>query len=107
MNKYINSDGEFISYRIHAAEGYVLHDNGYDTVKEQVVIDEETGEETITYIPVLGYHTSVASCGKNYDFSEITMQDDDGNTVTAYGSRQFFTKLASEVPIDQIFGNPK
>jgi hypothetical protein len=85
-------------FRIQAAEGYVLHDKNYDLP----VYDEnwnETGEIT------LGYHTGVVSCAAAYDFAPAEMQDEAGNVVTAYGNRQFYTKLASDVPTDQIFGN--
>lgn len=90
-------DGVFKNYRIKPADGYVLHDSGYDTI----VTDDE-GNETGEII--LGYRASEGSVGYNYDFTPIQMLDEAGNTVTAYGSRQFFCKLESDVPVDQIFG---
>lgn len=90
-------DGVHRTYNIQANEGYVLHDNNYD----QPIIDEETYEQIGS---TLGYHGGVVSCGYFYDFTPVEMLDEAGNTVTAYGSRKFFAKLASEVPSDQIFG---
>ena len=93
---YINE--VFRTYNITPIDGYVLHDNTFDIN----VYDEMTGEPTGEVL--LGYRPTMASCGYNYDFTPVEMQDDEGNTVTAYGSRQFFAKLASEVPENQIFG---
>lgn len=93
---YIN--GVFRTYNITPIDGYVLHDNTFDIILQDEMTGEPTGEV------LLGYRPSMASCGYNYDFTPVEMQTDDGQTVTAYGSRKFFAKLASEVPGDQIFG---
>ena len=90
-------NGNPLQYLIKPVDGYVMHDNGYDVPEE----DEITGEETI----ILGYRPSEASVGINYDFSTTEMLDETGNTVTAYGTRQFFCKLRTEVPENQIFGS--
>lgn len=85
---YLN--GTFRSYRIQANEDYVLHDTQYDLP----VYNEnwnETGEIS------LGYHTGVVSCAASYDFALVQMQDENGNIVISYGSRQYFTKLVTEV----------
>ena len=92
---YIND--VFRIYKITPIDEYVLHDSGYDIN----IYDEETGEPTGEIL--LGYRPSTATCGYNYDFTPVEMQTDDGQTVTAYGSRKFFAKLATEVPADQIF----
>lgn len=94
MQKRINN-GVFITYTITPNDGYVLHDNAYD----YPVFDEMNNETTM-----LGYRTTTATVGAAYDFSTTEMIDEARNTVLAYGSRQFYTKLASEVPADQIFG---
>lgn len=93
---YINE--VFRTYNITPIDGYVLHDNAFDIN----VYDEMTGEPTGEVL--LGYRPTTASCGYNYDFTPVEMQTDDGQTVTAYGSRKFFAKLVSEVPENQIFG---
>lgn len=77
--------------RIQAVDGYTLHDTNYDTT----VYDDETGEPTGEVR--LGYHGGVVSCAASYQFTPTEMQDENGNTVTAYGTRQFFTKLESDV----------
>lgn len=85
------------NYRITPNEGYVLHDKSYDFP----ILDEETREEIGTQ---LGYRTSMASIHINSDLSERTILDENGNEVTAYTSREFFCKLRTEVPENQIFG---
>ena len=85
-------------YYITPNSGYVLHDKNYD----YPIYDEETLEETGT---VLGYRRTTASVGiANYDFTTFETLDESGSTVTAYGVREFFTKLETDVPENQIFG---
>ena len=84
-------DGVLSSYLIKPAEGYLLHDNNYDAF----IYDEETLEPI--GVESLGYRSTEGSVGYNYDFTPVEMQDETGNTVTAYGSRQFFCK-----PIDEV-----
>ena len=98
---YIN--GVHKTYIIAPNDGYVMHDTARDFTNYQTVVDEITGEETTIEIPMLGYGGD-SSCGYAYEFTPIEMQDEAGNTVTAYGSRQFYCKLATDVPADQIFG---
>lgn len=84
-------------YRITPNEGYVLHDKARDFE----VLDPET------YEPIgiaLGYSTADSSCGAAYDFSPVTVTDENGVSFTAYGSREFAARLESDVPADQIFG---
>lgn len=87
-------DGVHKQYYIYPNEGYVLHDNASDYTD----IDPDTGEE----ITVLTYYTGMCSCGKNYDFDNTIVIDG----YTAYGSREFFARPATEVPDpdNQIFG---
>ena len=100
MKKYINSSGVFRTYNITPIEGYVLHDREYDIVEND--IDPITGE-VIEISRRLGYRTTTASCGYNYDFSTSIVTDDNGVTHTAYGSRQFFAVPADSVPENQIY----
>lgn len=99
MQIYVNNEGVQRRLRITPNEGYVMHDNSYDTP----IIDENTMEETGEV--ALGYIPSVATVNLDYDFSTTEMLDEAGNTVQAYGARQFYTKLATDVPENQIFGN--
>lgn len=85
---YHTTTGEFHAYRITPNAGYCLHDSIYDSE----VFDEKTGEPTDEF--ALGYRTSTASCGYNYDFTTSTV---DG--YTAYGSRKFFARPISEADI--------
>lgn len=99
MQKFV-VDGNHRSYYITPVEGYVLHDSSYDAL--ELVTDEITGEE----IEVLkfGYRRTTASCGRTYDFATSTVTDENGNTFTAYGTRQFFAVPESDVPADSVFG---
>ena len=91
-------DGVHKSYHIQPISGYVLHDNTMDYIN----IDPNTYEETTKF----GYSPSsvYVTCGASYDFSTHTVTDENGNAYTAYGNRDFFAVLESEVPADQIFG---
>ena len=92
------ADGTHKIYRIKPIANYVLHDNTLDIPE----INEETMEETIKF----GYspYGFYKSCGANYDFTTHTVTDENGNTYTAYGNRDFFAVPESDVPADQIFG---
>lgn len=85
-------NGKFYGYTIDPDLGYVLHDKAND----YAVPDPVTMEETY----YLGYAVGSVSCGANYDYDVTTTIDG----YTAYGSREFFARPASEVPGDQIFG---
>lgn len=91
-------NGVHKTYHIYPIENYVLHDNGLD----YVVPDPNTMEETQKF----GYSPSgvYVSCAATYDFSTHTVTDENGNTYTAYGDRDFFAIPESDVPSDQIFG---
>lgn len=82
MQVYENSAGVRLAYYIYPVENYVLHDSRKDWTE----IDEETGEEILYE----GFATYGVSVPITYDFTE--------NPFNLY------TKLASEVPADQIFG---
>ena len=75
-------DGVHRQYVITPNEGYVLHDKASDWTE----IDPVTQEETVKEAFFIGDCT----CGATYDFTA--------------NPRDFYTKLASEVPADQIFG---
>jgi hypothetical protein len=71
------------SYWITPVDGYVLHDTSYDYHEA-----DENGNPT--GVVVLGYRTSTATCGANYDFTA--------------NPREFYAVPADSVPADQIFG---
>lgn len=91
-------DGIHKNYQITPIAGYVLHDNTMDFSDRNF----ETMEETWKF----GYSPSsvYVTCGANYDFSTHTVTDENGVSYTAYGNRDFFAKLESDVPDNQIFG---
>lgn len=100
-------NGALRSYLIKPADGYVMHDQGMDYLNMREEIDESTGETVYVEFPVMGYRSSEASVGSNYDFTPVQMQDENGNVVTAYGTRQFFCKPAPDIGEGaEIFGIP-
>lgn len=71
-------------YEITPNEGYVLHDNSYDTYAEYDENGNGVGEV------ILGYRTSTASC-----------------SIALFNSNyyEFYAVPIDEVPENQIFGN--
>lgn len=82
-------DGEHKLYRLTPNEGYVLH----DAANDEIIIYPDTLEET----KHLWYVSGDTTCGANYDFSPVTVTDENGVTFTAYGEREFFAKPKNEV----------
>lgn len=82
MEKYIDSNNVERAYYIYPIDGYVLHDSR----KDWTDIDPETNEEILFE----GFSTYGVSVPITYNFTT--------NPFNLY------TKLASEVPSDQIFG---
>lgn len=80
MQIYSNDSGDR-AYYITPVDGYVLHDKARDW--------EDLDENGNTII-VQGFTRGTATCSINYDFNA--------------NPREFFTRLESEVPADQIFG---
>lgn len=89
MQIYSNNTGD-VAYRITPVEGYVLHDKGRDFQAVDPDTYDPLFDENGDPIMVQGFTGGTASCGINYDFEA--------------NPREFFTKLESEVPADQIFG---
>lgn len=89
-------DGVARTYRITPNEGYVLHHKGRGYTEE----DEETGD-TIHH---LGYSRTYSTCPVTYDFTPVTVTDENGVSFTGYGANEYAARLESEVPADQIFG---
>lgn len=74
------------SYRIKPNEGFVLHDKMRD-VEELDERDVPTGEI------IRGYTSIECGCAADYDFGNVK----EINGRTAYGVREFFARLASEI----------
>lgn len=90
MRKYINSAGTWLTLRVAPVDGYVLHDSAYD-----VTLTDEEGNVTSVE---LGYRRTEASVAAAYDFTTTQETDINGNTVTVYGERKFYTLPESDVP---------
>ena len=90
-------DGVHKCYRIKPISNYVLHDNTLNT---------ELYDESFVIIigSKFGYSPSNAyiTCSDNYDFSPHIVTDENENTYTAYGNRDFFTVPKSEVSEYQV-----
>lgn len=91
-------DGVHRSYVIEPIDGYVLH----DAATNEEEINPDTLEPTGRII--FRYASGSASCGASYDFTPVQVTDENGVEHTAYGTREFFARPASEVPADQIYG---
>ena len=92
-------DGVHKVYVITPVEGYVLRDKAND--------EEEYNPETLEFTGRILFHyaSGGATCGANYDFTPLQVTDENGVVHTAYGAqREFFARLASEVPENQICG---
>lgn len=88
-------EGEFKGYRVTPLTDYVLHDTARDSFRYDYDTDEN-GDIIEIVIPMLGYGGQ-STCAPSYAFTPIEMQDEAGNTVTAYGERSFFCKLARDI----------
>lgn len=75
-------DGVHTYYHVQAVDGYTLHDK----VRDYSDLDPITLEETKR----LGYTTDYTTCGANYNFTPVSVTDENGVTYTAYGEREFF-----------------
>ena len=105
------TNGVLGQYLVKPSPEYVMHDAGYDWLDSVPRVDEygniicdEFGIPQYLEIPKLGYRPTEAAVGYNYDWTPVQMLDEADNTIIAYGERQFFCKLATDVPADQIFG---
>ena len=86
-------DGVHKQYVITPLVGYVLRDKANDEEE----FDPETLEPTGRIL--FRYASGGATCGATYDFTPLQVTDENGVTHTAYGAqREFFARLASEVP---------
>ena len=97
----LNSAGTF--YKIRPEQGYVMHDKGYDENIVDIGYDEEGNEIEVVVGVKLGFRASEASIHINRDLSPRTVSDLNGNPVTAYTEREFYTVLRSNVPENQIY----
>ena len=103
-------NGEFRTLLVKPDDGYVMHDTAYDIPNVDSETNEPTGEITLGYRPTeASVARNDASLIRDEDGNVIGMQtiqmlDEAGNMVTAYGTRQFFTKPVGDVRADQIFG---
>lgn len=90
-------NGTLRGYDLAPINGYVLHDNAGDYEEVDMFTQEPTGRIIFTY------SVGSCSCGANYDFSTVTVTDENGVNHTAYGSREFFARPRTEVPENQIY----
>lgn len=95
VQKYINNEGVHIGNYVTPNEGYVLHSKPRDWTE----IDPITNETIVRR----GYSRGMAGCAPNYDFSPVTITDENGTPFTAYGVLEFAARLEADVPANQIF----
>lgn len=94
MQIYTNSSGVDTQYKITPISGYVLHNKGRD----RTTYDSQGNVVSHT----LGFTTAATSCFIDYDFTthEITLAN--GETVTVYGEKEFFTVPIEDLPEEGI-----
>lgn len=93
-----NNSNVLTAYRITPNEGYVLHDRVADWY-------DYDDDGNFIGISKMRYSVGSCSCDKDYDFSTRTVTDENGNTFTAYGEREFFARLADDVPENSTYGD--
>ena len=86
VERLFTADGKIEFFSIYPNEGYILHDKVRDTTDESPLAGAVD--------TVLGYTEHRITCAASYDFSPVTVIDEDGNSHTAYGAREFFARLA-------------
>ena len=94
MEIYTNLNGVDTTYRIKTLTGYVIHDKGRD----RVTYDNEGNIISKT----LGFAGSGTTCSINYDFTTHELQLANGETVTVYGEKEYFTVLIEDLPEEGV-----
>ena len=104
IRKRLNN-GVLRTYVIEPVDGYALHLESFNQHEIEweydeegnLILDEEGNPITIILSTTIGYKTSQASIIGSYDFCPIQVQDEAGNTITAYGEEKIYCKPISEV----------
>ena len=86
VERLYTADGKIEFFSIYPNEGYILHDKVRDTTDESPLVGAAN--------TVLGYTSDRITCAASYDFSPVTVIDEEGNSHTAYGAREFFARKA-------------
>lgn len=97
MQQYINLNGVASAYKITPNEGYVMHNKGRD-FNAYDDFGNIIGRKQ-------GFTSAPTTCPITYDFTSFEMTCDNGQTVTAYGTKEYFVIPENEIPTDQIFGS--
>lgn len=82
-------DGVHKAFMIAPNEGYVLHDTTHDVV--------DIDPNTMVQSKKLGYTEGYVTCGASYDFTPITIADENGVVFTAYGEREFAARMEADI----------
>lgn len=85
VERLCTADGKTEFFSIYPNEGYILHDKVRDTT------DGDPFSGAVNTL--LGYTDDRITCASSYDFSPVTVIDEDGNSHTAYGAREFFARV--------------
>lgn len=72
-------NGEHKAYKIQPEEGYIIHNKFFDSTD------------------TLCYRKTQTTVSVDYDFTPITLHDENGNEVIGYGENELFCKHISEV----------
>ena len=85
VERLFTADGKIEFFSIYPNDGYILHDKVRDTTDG----DPFSGAVNT----VLGYTDDRITCAASYEFSPVTVIDEDGNSHTVYGAREFFARV--------------
>ncbi len=94
MQIYTNLEGVDTAYKITPISGYVMHNKDRDR--------ENYDDEGNLISKTLGFSRRLTTCGLDYDFSTSILQLANGETVTVYGSKKYFTVSIEDLPEEGI-----
>ncbi len=89
MQIFSNTNGDDTAYKITPVAGYVIHNKVRDRI-------EYDGNGNIIS-KTLGFVPAPTTCSINYDFTTHELQLENGETVTVYGEKEYFTMPESEM----------
>lgn len=84
VERLFTADGKIEFFSIYPNDGYILHDKVRDTTDGDAFLGAVN--------TVLGYTDDRITCAASYDFSPVSVTDENGVTHTAYGAREFFVR---------------
>lgn len=94
MEIYSNASGVDTQYRITPLAGYILHNK----VRDRVTYDNQGNIVSKT----LGFTTAGTTVHISYDFTTHELILANGETVTVYGEKEYFTVPIEDLPEEGV-----